>query len=432
MFKLGAFSINETGNLTIGGCDSLDLAQEYGTPLYVIDENEIRSNCRQYKEALEDCYSSGGMIVYAGKAFLTKEMCRIINSEGLGLDTVSGGELYTAIKAEFPADKIYYHGNYKSETEIKMAIEYGIRCIVLDNEDDMYRVSEIATQFGKTVNVAIRLKPGINAHTHDFVMTGQIDSKFGVGIESGDAFDLVCKVIEKTNLNLIGIHCHIGSQIFDYGPFETTSMIMLKFIKKVIDEKNYVIKELNLGGGYGVRYVEGQNPVSFGTFIRAICVKVKEFCAENNMDVPFIIMEPGRSIVASAGATLYKTVCIKDIENVRKYAIVDGSMADSPRYILYGAEYDCLIASRPFVQKTEMVTIAGRTCESGDIIIKDIMMPKIETNDVLAVLKTGAYNYSMSSNYNRLPRPAVVLVNEGKAKVVVKAETYEDVLRNDL
>ena len=426
-----ALDVNEQGHLTIGGCDVIELTKKYGTPLYVLDETLIRSNCREYKDALDKCYNSNGMVCYASKAFVSKKICKIIESEGLGLDVVSGGELYTAIKANFPADRIYMHGNYKSDEEIKMAIEYGIRSIVIDSESDLNRVNRVAIQMNKVVNVSLRLKPGIEAHTHEFIMTGGQDSKFGIDIESGEALALIHKLLEMDGVNLTGIHCHIGSQIFDYKPFEATSIVMLEFIKKVKDETGCVIEELNLGGGYGIKYLEEHNPVPFGSYLEAIAVKVKEYCDENGMNVPFILMEPGRSIIAPAGITLYTAQVIKDIPNVRKYVIVDGSMADSPRYSLYGAEYECVVGTSPLAKKEQLVTIAGRICESGDIIIKDCMMPDVKEGDVLAVLSTGAYNYSMSSNYNRLPRPAVILTKNGESEVIVKAETYEDIIRND-
>ena len=432
MFISDALSVNENGVLTVGGCDAVKLAEQYSTPLYVIDETQVRKNCCVYKDAFDKLYNSDGLILYSSKAFLTKEICRTIHSEGLGIDVVSGGELYTALSAGFPADKIYFHGNYKNDAEIKLAVENGIRCITVDNEADLYNINRIASHMNKTVRISLRLKPGVDAHTHKAITTGHKDSKFGIDIESGEAFEILCKVLKMPNIKLIGVHCHIGSQIFEYSPFENSAIIMLNFIKKVKEETGYVIGELNLGGGYGVKYTNDNDKVPFGTYIEAISKKVKEFCRDNNMDMPFILMEPGRSIVADAGITLYKVGCIKDIENIRKYIIVDGSMTDNPRYALYGSKYECVIASKPLAKGQEVVTIAGRTCESGDIIIKDYMMPEIKEGDILAVLVTGAYNYSMSSNYNRLPRPAVVMTNNGVSRVIVKAETYEDIIRNDI
>lgn len=432
MFVSDALNVNEKGNLTIGGCDVAELAKEYGTPLYVMDETLIRQNCRAYQEALSSCYDGNGLVLYAGKAFSSVAICKIIAEEGLGLDVVSGGELYTAMKAGFPAEKIYFHGNYKSEAEIRMGISYGIRSFAVDNEYELNMIQEIAAELGKVVDISMRIKPGIDAHTHDFIMTGQIDSKFGVAIENGEAIDLVKKALAMPNVSLRGLHCHIGSQIFDYAPFEAASVVMLEFIKRIKEETGYEITELNLGGGYGIKYLEEHNPVPFGSYIKAISAKVKEYCAANDLTVPFILMEPGRSIVASAGITLYTVGCVKDIKNVRKYVLVDGSMADNPRYALYEAQYECLIADRPTAEKTEVVTIGGRTCESGDIIIKDYKMPPVKSGDILAVLATGAYNYSMSSNYNRLPKPAVVLTKEGTSRIIVKAETYEDIIRNDV
>ena len=432
MFISDALKINEKGNLTIGGCDAVGLASKYGTPLYVMDEMQIRRNCREYKNALDLSYDSKGMILYAGKAFLTKAVCKIADEEGLGLDVVSGGELYTAIKAGFTPEKIFFHGNIKTKEEIKMAIDYGIGCFVIDSREDLFRVNGIAKEVDKQVTVSLRLKPGIDAHTHDFIRTGQSDSKFGIDIETGEALGIVKEILKLSNVQLKGIHCHIGSQIFDYPPFEEASRVMLGFIKNVKDETGYVISQLNLGGGYGIKYVAGDNPINFGEYIKAISVVVKSFCEENKMEIPFILMEPGRSIVASAGVTLYKAEVIKDIKNVRKYVIVDGSFADNPRYALYKAEYECIAVTKPTEPRTETVTIAGRTCESGDVIIKDISMPIVNEGDILAVPATGAYNYSMSSNYNRLPRPAVVMTCCGEDRLIVKPETYEDLLRNDL
>ena len=432
VFVSKALNVNEKGNLTIGGCDVVELANTYGTPLYVMDETLIRQNCKEYKEALEACYDGNGMVLYAGKAFSSRAICKIVAEEGLGLDVVSGGELYTAMQAGFPADRIYFHGNYKSEAEIRMGISYGIRSFAVDNAYELNMIQKIGAELGKVVEISMRLKPGIDAHTHDFIMTGQIDSKFGVAIENGEAMALVKEALAMPNVSLRGIHCHIGSQIFDYAPFEAASVVMLEFVNQIKQETGYEITELNLGGGYGIPYLEEHDPVPFGAYIKAISAKVKAYCAEHNLKVPYILMEPGRSIVASAGITLYTVGCVKDIKNVRKYVLVDGSMADNPRYALYGAEYECLIANRPTAEKTEVVTIGGRTCESGDILIKDYKMPEVQSGDILAVLATGAYNYSMSSNYNRLPRPAVVLTKEGTSRVIVKAETYEDVIRNDV
>lgn len=313
-----------------------------------------------------------------------------------------------------------------------MGIDYGIRSFAVDNQYELEQINEIAGELGKQIEISIRVKPGIDAHTHDFIMTGQIDSKFGVAIENGEAYDLVCKAIALPNVELTGLHCHIGSQIFDYEPFEAASIVMLKFIKKIRDEKAYEIRELNLGGGYGVKYTQDHDPVPYDSYIKAIAAKVKEFCFDCDMQVPFILMEPGRSIVASAGITLYTVGAVKDIKNVRKYILVDGSMADNPRYALYQAEYECVAADRPLAQRTEEVTIAGRTCESGDILIKDYKMPEVKSGDILAVLATGAYNFSMSSNYNRLPRPAVVLTRDGKSRIIVNPETYENILKNDV
>lgn len=432
MFVSESLSINKKGHLEIGGCDCLDLVKEYGTPLYVMDESLIRKNCRIYRKSMENYYNGNGLVLYASKAFCTMAMCRIAQQEGLGLDVVSGGELYTAIKAGFPMDKIYFHGNNKTEEEITLAIDNNVRRIVVDNKEELYRINRIAEEKGKVQDISFRIKPGIDAHTHDFVQTGQIDSKFGVALENGEAMDIIRLALSLPAVKVVGVHCHIGSQIFELEPFILAAKVMMKFIADVKKELGIEIEELNLGGGYGIKYLPEHDPIEYDKYMEAVSLAIKEFCSENNIKLPFILMEPGRSIVASSGITLYRVGAVKDIKNVRKYVSVDGGMTDNPRYALYQSEYDAIIANKPDAERVEKVTIAGKCCESGDILIKDIKMPEIQAGDILAVTATGAYNYSMSSNYNRIPRPAVVLVKEGKSRVIVKREDYEDITRNDI
>ena len=425
-------SINEKNHLVIGKNDTVDLAKEYGTPLYVIDEDLFRENCRIYKNAMDKYYDGKGLVIYANKAFCTKFSCRVVKEEGLGIDVVSGGELYTAIQTNFPMDKVYFHGNNKTVDEITMAVENGVGCVIVDNIYELEKLNEIAKEHGVVQNIMFRIKPGVDAHTHSFVQTGQIDSKFGVALENGEAFEIYKIASEMSNVKVDGVHCHIGSQIFDIEPFCKAAEIMMNFVGDLKDKLGLEVEKLNLGGGYGIMYTENDDPVPYDDYIKHVSEVVKETAAKRGVKLPFIIMEPGRSLIAPAGITLYTVGGIKDIKNVRKYVSVDGGMGDNPRYIMYESEYTAVVANNADAPRTETVTIAGKCCESGDLLLKDAKMPKIEVGDTLAVLATGAYNYSMASNYNRIPRPAVVAVSDGNAKVVVKRESYEDLVRNDL
>ena len=432
MFVSEDLSVNDKHHLVIGKNDTVDLAKKYGTPLYVLDEDLIRKNCRVYKEAMDKYYGGNGLVLYANKAFCSLYTCRIVAEEGLGADVVSGGELYTAIKAGFPMDKIYFHGNNKTEEELEMAVENGVGHIICDNIYELKMLNDIAKKHGVVQSIMFRIKPGIDAHTHSFIRTGQIDSKFGVALENGEAFEIYQMAHEMSNVNPDGIHCHIGSQIFDIEPFTQAAEVMMNFAGDLRDKLGLEIKKLNLGGGYGIRYTENDDPVPYDEYIKHVSENIKETAKKRGIEIPFILMEPGRSIIAPAGITLYTVGGIKDIKNVRKYVSVDGGMGDNPRYILYESEYDAVVANKADAEKTQKVTIAGKCCESGDILAKDIMMPEIEVGDTLAVLATGAYNYSMASNYNRIPRPAVVAVKDGESRVVVKRESFEDIIRNDV
>jgi len=432
MFNTGDLKINKANHLEIGGCDTVELVKEYGTPLYVMNEELIRKNCRIYKESMDKFYNGNGLVLFASKAFCSMATCKIVEQEGLGLDVVSGGELYTAIKAGFPMDKVYFHGNNKTLDEIELAIDNNIRRIVVDNKEELNNVNEMASAKGKYIDISFRIKPGIDAHTHDFIQTGQIDSKFGVALENGEALEIIGIASKMKNVKVAGIHCHIGSQIFDLAPFELAATVMLNFISEIKDKTGVEIDELNLGGGFGIKYVPENDPIEYDHYIESVSKVIKSLCDERGLKLPFIVMEPGRSIVASAGITLYKVGAVKNIENVRKYVSVDGGMADNPRYALYQSQYFAVLANKPNAPAVETVTIAGKCCESGDILIKDIEMPEIVTGDVLAVFATGAYNYSMSSNYNRIPKPPVLLVKEGKSRVIIKREDYQDIIRNDV
>ncbi|MFR8011708.1 MAG: diaminopimelate decarboxylase [Clostridia bacterium] len=432
MFVSECLGVNEAGHLTIGGCDTVDLVRQYGTPLYVMDETQIRAHCRAFVQSMKDNYDGHGRVLFASKAFCCKEMCRIIASEDMGLDVVSGGELYTALSAGFPADRIYFHGNNKTDLEIKTALEAGIARFIVDNFPELETIEQIAAAMGKTADIMFRIKPGIDAHTHSFIRTGQIDSKFGVALETGEAMQIVKRAIELEHINLCGLHCHIGSQILDVDPFEHAAEVMLKFIADIKAETGFVVRELNLGGGFGIKYLESDNPVAYSEYMNRVAKVVKSKAQEYGVELPYILIEPGRSIVGSAGITLYTVGAVKTIPNIRTYVSVDGGMCDNPRYILYSSDYDVLCANKANEPRDFKVTVAGKCCESGDLIQENTAIQHVEHGDILAVLSTGAYNYSMSSNYNRIPRPPVVMVKEGESRVIVKGETFEDLVRNDV
>lgn len=432
MFVSKNLNVNEKGHLTIAGVDTVNLAEKYGTPLYVMDEDLIREHCRIFKNSIEKYYNGEGMACYASKAFSCKAMCKIVKEEGIGLDVVSEGELYTAESVDFPMERVCFHGNNKTDSELKYAVEKKVGRIIVDNIYELERLNKIASEAGTMANIMFRVKPGIDAHTHDFVKTGQIDSKFGVALETGEAFEIVKKALSLDSINLVGLHCHIGSQIFDIDPFVSAAEVMIGLIEKIKIELFYEVKELNLGGGFGIKYTDEDTPVEYDKYMEKVSVRVKELCDEKNLKLPFILIEPGRSLVAPAGITLYTLGCIKEIPDIRTYISVDGGMCDNPRYALYKSKYDVVVANRAAEPKTEVVTIAGKCCESGDLIGEGLSIQKAEAGDIIAVLATGAYNYSMSSNYNRIPKPAVVMLRNGESRIVVKRETLADVIRNDL
>ncbi len=432
MFVTSSLGSNEKGNLTVGGVDATELVKEYGTPLYVMDERTIRGHCRTFQKSIEDNYGGNGLTVYASKAFNCKEMCRIIKDEGLGIDVVSGGELYTALSVDFPPERIVFHGNNKTEEEIKTALEAGVGRIVVDNLFELRTIEQMAQRLNKNAGVMIRIKPGIDAHTHNFIRTGQIDSKFGFALETGEAFGAVKEVLEQKNVTLKGIHCHIGSQIFEIEPFKAAAEVMLGFMAKVKEELSYEIKELNLGGGFGIRYLIDDDAKLYKTFMEQVSVTVKETCKRLKLNIPFIMIEPGRAIVGPAGTTLYTVGTVKTIPGIRNYVSVDGGMTDNPRYILYQSEYSIAVANKIDKPADYVATIAGRCCESGDLIQEDAKIQTPEAGDILAVFCTGAYNYSMASNYNRVPRPAVVMIKDGKPRLIIKRESYEDMVKNDI
>ena len=421
----------ENGHLIVGGCDCVELAKKYSTPLYVLDETTVRKNCRLFADSMNKHYKKS-LVLYASKALNCLEMCRIVNSEGLGIDVVSGGELFTALRADVPSEKIYFHGNNKTTDELKMALENNIGRIVVDNIFELEELNDLAERMNKCQKIMFRIKPGIDAHTHDFVKTGQIDSKFGFALENGEAYEAVEKAKSLKNVKLTGLHCHIGSQIFDDAPFIEAAEVMLKFYKQLKDELNITFEDLNLGGGFGIKYIEQDNPMAYDKFMATVSDVVHDYCSMNNLEVPRILIEPGRSIVGAAGVTLYTIGAVKEIKNVRNYVTIDGGMGDNPRYALYKSDYHALVANKADLSADYVATVAGKCCESGDLIGEDMKIQKPVKNDILAVLSTGAYNYSMASNYNRIPRAAMVMTNNGKDRVIIKRESYEDVVKNDI
>lgn len=432
MFVNDCLNVNEKGHLTIGGCDTLELAEKYGTPLYVLDENVIRNTCKAYVESFKKHYGGNGLALYASKALSCKALCEIAKDENMGLDVVSGGELYTALKAGFPIENIHFHGNNKTYDEICFAVDSNIGKIVVDNLTELETLDRICGEKGKVQKISMRIKPGVDAHTHNFIRTGQIDSKFGFALETGEAMSAVKKAIELKNVDLTELHCHIGSQIFDIDPFVTAAEIMMDFIGSIKDETGHIVTELNLGGGFGIKYTDNDNPTAYDNYMNAVSDAVHSKAEKYGLPVPFVYIEPGRSIVGEAGITLYTVGAVKTIPDVRTYVSVDGGMCDNIRYALYQSEYTVVTANKADAEPDTVVTIAGKCCESGDLIQENTKIASAEPGDTIAVLSTGAYNYSMASNYNRIPKPPIVLVNNGEDKLIVKRETYEDLIKNDL
>lgn len=431
MIERETLKINESGHLEIGGCDATELSSRFGTPLYVMDEAYIRSVIRGYKEIFERDYGDG-LVCYASKAFSAKAIYEICREEGIGADVVSGCELATALSAGLSPEGIYFHGNNKTPFELEFAVKSGVHAVVIDSFYEIGLLDKLCASLGKRINALVRVNPGIDAHTHHFIQTTRVDSKFGFSIADGTAINAIKAVINCENVDFAGIHCHIGSQIFELKPFELAVEKMTDFIVKINSELKVDVAELNLGGGYGVRYTDEDKPLKPQEYVGAIVAKLKECIADKGIRKPKLIIEPGRSIVGEAGVTLYTVGAIKDIPGIKKYVSVDGGMFDNPRYALYEAKYEAVLANRMNDEKTETVTVAGKCCESGDMLVVDAVLPPARSGDILAVLTTGAYNYSMASNYNRNQIPPVVLVNEGKAAYIVKPQTYEDIMSRDV
>lgn len=426
--------VNESGHLEIGGADSTELAKQYGTPLYVLDEAYIRAMMRVYRDTLDKEYGNG-LVLYASKAFSCTAVYAIARQENIGADVVSGGELYTAMQAGFPAEKIYMHGNNKLPQEIAYALDCKVGVIVVDAYSEADLIDSEAKKRGIVQNVIIRINPGVEAHTHAYIQTAKTDSKFGFSIADGTAEKMTAYVLSKKNLRLCGYHCHIGSQIFEKQSFVLAAEKNLKFIADMKKSLGFEAEILNLGGGFGIWYNDEDVKIDaegYADYLRALIDAVRKGCKRYGLKEPKLVIEPGRSIVGEAGITLYTVGAIKDIPNVKKYIAVDGGMFENPRYCLYQSKYTAILANRANEAPTEFVSVAGKCCESGDLIGVNMNLPEAHAGDILAVLSTGAYNYSMASNYNRNFIPPVVLVKDGKASYIVKPQTYEDLTRNDV
>lgn len=432
MLLYSHFDINEQGHLTVGGLDTVQLAKQYGTPVNLLDENAIRAQMRLYLRCAKQYFGESALPLFASKALCCAEIYRIAAEEGMGIDCVSPGELYIAERVGFPAERIYFHGNNKTDADLAQALDMGVGTFVVDNREELDSLNAQALGRGIRARILLRITPGIDPHTHKAISTGGVDSKFGSPILTGQAEQMVLRALECPGIDLQGLHCHIGSQIFDAEPFVEAAQIMVAFMADMIHTHGAPLHELNLGGGLGVRYTEEQPTLDIEGTVRTIAQKVKTLCTQNGIDVPRVILEPGRSIVAAAGATLYTVGSVKQIPGFKNYVSVDGGMPDNPRYALYGSPYTALIANKADKPADLCATVAGRCCESGDLLGEGMMLQTPVRGDILAMLVTGAYQHSMASNYNKIPRPPLVMIKDGASRVVVRRETYEDLLALDV
>ena len=420
--------VNSSDCLEIGGCDLSKLVEQFGSPLYILDEETLRTSCRQYRDSFKKYYSGESQVIYASKAWSCLAVCRIIDSEGLGFDVVSGGELYTTLQAGVKSDRIYFHGNNKSTEELTYALDCGCT-IIVDNWLELQTLSAIVSESeSQTARIMLRLTPGIECHTHEYIRTGHLDSKFG--FDPNQLEEVFNYLAQQPQLNCIGLHAHIGSQIFEQQPHQDLAVVLVEWLKKA-QVYNLSITELNVGGGLGIRYTEADDPPSIEEWVKAVAESIESACHQYQLPLPKLIAEPGRSLIGSACVTAYTIGSRKEIPELRTYISVDGGMSDNPRPITYQSLYRAVVANRMSAPLTEKITIAGKHCESGDVLIKDALLPLTEPGDILVVLSTGAYNYSMASNYNRIGRPAAVLVHQGEANLILKRETYQDLLVQD-
>ncbi len=424
-------TVNKQGILCFAGVPVTELAKKYGTPLYIMDEHKIRDNCRVYTGAMKKYFESA-LPLYASKACAFKKIFNIIEAEGMGADVVSVGEIYTAMQAGMKTDNMYFHSNNKTDYDIEFAINNNVGYFVADNAEELKCIERTAAQAGIRQKVLLRLTPGIDTHTYEAVDTGKVDSKFGTAIETGQATEITKYALSLAHIEMMGFHCHIGSQVFDSDTFIRGAEIMLRFIAEIKEKFDFITKELSLGGGYGVRYTENDPHIDIAENIKSVSEKINEICASLHICVPKIIMEPGRSIVADAGMTVYTVGTIKEIPGYKNYVSIDGGMSDNPRFALYKSDYTVYVATRMNEPDNFTASVVGRCCESGDIIQENVRMPKPERGDLIAVCTTGAYNFSMASNYNRVGIPAVAMIKDGKAYEVVKRQSLDDIIANDL
>ena len=422
------------GHLLFAGQDTAALAREYGTPLYLMDEDRIRRNCRTYTAAFRRHFGDRARPLYASKALSCKRIYEIMREEDMGVDVVSSGEIYTALQADFDLSRAYFHSNNKTDEDIRYAMDCGVGCFVADNAEEIRAIEDEAAARNIKQSVLLRLTPGIDPHTYEAIATGKVDSKFGSAIETGQAEEITAFTLRQPHIDLAGFHCHVGSQVFAEDVFERAAVIMLEFIAHVKAKYGCMARQLDLGGGYGVRYVESDPYLDVDAKVGQVAASIRETCARLELEIPEIHMEPGRSIVADAGMTLYTVGTVKRIPGYKNYVSVDGSMADHPRYALYGALYTCFLANKMNEAADFPCDVVGRCCESGDIIQRDVSLPaSVGRGDLVAVCTTGAYHYSMASNYNRLPRPPIVMLRGGSEQyAAVRRESPEDLCRNDL
>jgi diaminopimelate decarboxylase len=419
------------GVLYFDGCNTVELAKKYGTPLYLVSETDILEKCQEFRDCFLERYENT-RVAYASKAFLPLAMVKLMEREGMCLDVVSGGEIYTAKMAGFPAEKVEFNGNNKTRKEIEEAIEYGVGRIIVDSVSELPIIEEVCKEKGKKTKILYRITPGVASDTHDYMVTGKKDSKFGIDLEPEVIFSAVEQAIASKQVEFLGFQFHVGSGIFQNEPYLKSLEITLDLVQEVKNRYNFDVKELNVGGGFAIQFVPEEPRPPYSYFLEPIMERIEEFSKEIGIERPAVVIEPGKGIVGEAGITLYTVGSIKEIKNVRKYVAVDGGMTDNIRTELYGAKYDGVIANKMDQSKDEMVTICGRCCESGDIVIYDIMTAKAERGDIFAVYSTGGYNYSMSSNYNKVPRAPIVLLKDGSDTLIVKRQTYENMISNEL
>ena len=436
--------VNSNDNLEIGGCDVKLLVNKFGSPLYILDEFTLRTACRQYRDSFATFYSGESQVIYASKAWSCLAVCRIIDSEDLGFDVVSGGELYTTLQAGVSSDKIYFHGNNKSPAELELAVESGCT-VIIDNWLELKTLTAIATATTESlaqpllsqtssaksatpVPILLRLTPGIECHTHEYIRTGHLDSKFG--FDPNQIEEVFTFVSEQPALKCVGLHAHIGSQIFEQQPHQDLADVLVQWLKKAT-EYGLPVNIVNIGGGLGIRYTEADDPPSITDWVKAVSTAMESACNHHQIPLPKLIAEPGRSLIGSSCVTAYTIGSNKEVPEIRNYIAVDGGMSDNPRPITYQSVYRSVIANKMSAPMSQTVTVAGKHCESGDVVIKDATLPETEPGDTLVVMATGAYNYSMASNYNRIGRPAAVVVNQGEANLIIERETYHNLLERD-